>query len=141
MTRAVIDTNVWVAGLLSRTGPPARIVDLALSGEVVPVVAPATLDELRDVLRRPELRLSERDVGAVLAYLHLPGDHVLHVDPVAPEHVCSDPDDDVFAAAALEGGASYLITGNLNHFPPSPWRGILIVNPAAFLKQSGLAAD
>ncbi|HEY6073897.1 MAG TPA: putative toxin-antitoxin system toxin component, PIN family [Anaerolineales bacterium] len=140
MTRAVIDTNVWVAGLLSRAGPPARIVDMALRGEIVPVVGPAMLDELYDVLRRPELRLPERDVAAVLTYLRLPGDHVRHVDPISPDHICSDPDDDIFAASAVEGGATHLITGNLRHFPPSPWRGILIVKPAAFLSQIGLSA-
>ncbi|MGH2396863.1 MAG: hypothetical protein ACRDFW_07725 [bacterium] len=68
---------------------------------------------------------------AVLTYLRLPGTHIAHVDP----------DDDIFTAAAVEGQAAYLITGNTRHFPQSPWRGIQIVDPAKFLQRSGLSAD
>ena len=112
MIRAVIDTNVWVAGLLSTTGPPARIVDLALRGLIIPVISPATVEELENVLRRPELALPARDVTTILAYLRMPGTHVMNVDPVEIERVCADPDDDIFAAAAAEGQAACLITGD-----------------------------
>jgi len=127
LIRAVIDTNVWVAGLLIPSGPPARVVDLALRGTIVPVISPATLEELDDVLRRPELALPARDIAAVLGYPRLTGAHVVHVDPAQPERVCADPDDDIFTAAAIDGSAAFLITGNTKHFPPSPWRGIQIV--------------
>lgn len=140
MIRAVIDTNVWVSGLLSVMGPPA-LVDLTLRGLIIPVVSAATLSELEQVLRRPELALPRREVMAVPAYLRLPGLHVVNVDPEKPERVSVDPDDDIFTAAAVEGEAAYLITGNTRHFPQSPWRGIQIVDPATFLERSGLSAD
>lgn len=78
---------------------------------------------------------------AVLVYLRLPGDHVVHVDPTAVERVCSDPDDDIFVAASVEGAATHLITGNLGHFPAGSYRGIQIVNPATFLSRSGIFED
>ena len=134
MIRAVIDTNVWVSGLLSSRGAPAQIVDLALAGRIIPVVAPAILDECEEVLLRRELDLPPGDVRAVLSYLRLPGEHVIHVDPGIPERVCSDPDDDVFLSVATAGNADYLVTGNPKHFPRSPWRGVRIVSPASFLK-------
>jgi len=138
LIRAVIDTNIWVAGLLTPSGPPAHVVDLALRGLIVPVISPATLEELNDVLRRPELALPTRDIAAVLGYLRLVGAHVVHVDPEQLERVCTDPDDDIFTAAAIDGSAAFLITGNTRHFPSSPWRGIRIVDPATFLARSGL---
>lgn len=138
MIRAVLDTNVWVVGLLSKTGPPAQIVDLALRGVFTPVVSPDILEELDRVLHRRELALPAQDVAAVIAYLRLPGPHVLQVDPEETEHVCADPDDDIFTAAAAEGAADYLVTGNTRHFPKNPWRGVQIVDPAAFLVRSGL---
>lgn len=95
---------------------------------------------MADVLRRPELALPARDVAAILAYLRLPGAHVVNVDPVEPERVCADPDDDIFTAAAADGGAACLVTGNTKHFPSSPWRGIEVVDPATFLARSGLTA-
>ncbi len=134
MTRVVIDTNVLVSGLLSKRGAPARIVDMTLGDTVVPVISPAVLTEYDDVLSRPELALRAEDVAAVLNYLRLPGAHVVHVDPSEIDHVCADPDDDTFTAAASEGKAAFLITGNPRHFPRSPWRGIRILTPRHFLR-------
>ena len=129
MIRAVIDTNIWVAGVLSVSGPPARVIDAALSGLVVPVLSPAILAEYEDVLHRRELSLPLGDVDAILTYLRLPGEHVIHVDPAEVERVCADPDDDMFLVAAVEGGAAFVVTGNTGHFPRSPWRGIRIIEP------------
>lgn len=140
MIRAVVDTNVWVAGLLTQ-GAPAQVIDLVLRAVVIPIVSPAILIELREVLRRPELGLPQRDVGMIMTYLQLPGTHVVHVDPEIIELVCKDPDDDIFTAAALAGRAEYIVTGNTRHFPPSPWRGIHIVVPRTFLSRASLAPD
>ncbi len=133
MTRVVIDTNVWVAGLLTPSGPPSRIVDLALTGVLTAIVGPAILREYEEVLLRRELDLSRDDVQTSLAYLKIPGTHVVHVDPVDLPGECADPDDDHFLGAALAGRATAVITGNIRHFPASPWRGIAITTPAAFL--------
>ncbi len=134
MIRAVLDTNVWVAGLLTPSGIPARICDLALSGLLTAVISPALLREYETVLARPELGLSLADVLEALAYLKMPGTHVIHVDPTELPGVCNDSDDDHFLAAALAGSAAAVVTGNVRHFPPSPWRGILIVTPTTFLR-------
>ncbi len=138
MIRVVIDTNVWVAGLLSRAGPPARVVDLSLVGTLTPVVSPAIVREYEHVLLRPNLGLPAADVNAVMAYLKISGSHVVHVDPVDPVRVCTDPDDDMFLAAAVEGQAAAVITGNTRHYPASPWHGIRITSPAAFLRSLSL---
>jgi uncharacterized protein len=139
--RAVIDTNVWVAGFLTSSGPPARIVDLVLSGTLAAVVSPAILREYEDVLLRREFDLSADDVRVALAYLKIPGAHVVHVDPVDLPGVCTDPYDDHFLGAALAGGANILVTGNTKHFPAGRWRGISITTPAAFLRTLSAEED
>ena len=141
MTRAVIDTNVWVAGLLSAAGPPAGVVDAVLIGLVVPVLSPAILAEYEEVLQRRKLSLPPADVEAILTYLRLPGEHVIHVDPSEVERVCVDPDDDVFLAAAVDGKAAFVVTGNLGHFPHSPWRRRQIIEPRGFVELIGQARD
>ncbi len=134
MTRIVLDTNVWVAGLLAPSGPPARIIDLVFNGTFVLVVSPTILREYEEVLTRPELALPAAEVRSALAYLKIPGTHVVHVDPAGLPGVCSDPDDDCFIAAALAGHADAVITGNTRHFPVSPWRGIVIATPVGFFR-------
>lgn len=54
--RVVVDTNVLVSGLLSSSGPPAKIVNAILTGTLIPVMSEATLAELEDVLFRPRLQ-------------------------------------------------------------------------------------
>jgi putative PIN family toxin of toxin-antitoxin system len=48
--RAVIDTNVWVSGLLWR-GAPRRILRLAERGEIEVCIAPPMLAELKRCCR------------------------------------------------------------------------------------------
>ena len=133
MTRVVVDTNVWVAGLLSRTRPPVRIVDLCLSAVLTPIVSPEILLEYEHVLLRREVALSASDVKVVIDFLKTPGSHIVHVEADRDVRICADPHDDKFLAAAVAGQAAAVITGNLRHYPPSPWRGIVTASPTEFL--------
>lgn len=47
-----------------------------------------------------------------------------------------DADDEPFLEVAHTAMAPYLVTGNLKHFPPSPWHGIRIVSPREFVDLS-----
>jgi len=50
-------------------------------------------------------------------------------------HVCKDPDDDKFLETAVIGGADFLVTKNLKHFPHKSYGNVRIVNVATFLKE------
>jgi putative PIN family toxin of toxin-antitoxin system len=54
--RVVLDTNIFVSGLLSAVGPPARIVQAVLQRRLIPVMSPATFAELDTVVHRPKLQ-------------------------------------------------------------------------------------
>ena len=45
-----------------------------------------------------------------------------------------DPEDDKFLAAAVEGKARYVVTGDKDLLDIKTYRGIRIIPPAAFLK-------
>ena len=49
--RALLDVNVLIAGLLSRTGSPARLLGKWLEGEFELVISDLLLDELERRLR------------------------------------------------------------------------------------------
>ena len=129
----VVDTNVVVAGLLSRAteSPVARILDAMLSGSLVYLLSPDLLAEYRTVLMRPKLanrhRLSPKEVDDVMT--ELAGNAMWR----EPQGGAAAPDaGDAHLWALLETyPGSTLITGDLllrdvppaHHsvIPPSAW--------------------
>ena len=123
--RAVLDTNVLVSGILSPTGPPARIVEAALAGNLQPVFDPQILAEYEDVLARPELGLPPPVVARILAVFESFGLEVV----AAPWPLeLPDADDGSFLAAA-DAAKCVLVTGNLRHFPARARRGVFVLSP------------
>ena len=61
-------------------------------------------------------------------------EHALVVDaePLV-EGVAADPDDDVFLACALAGGARAIVSGDRHLKAVSGWRGILVLSPRRFM--------
>ena len=112
MIRAVIDTNVYVAALLSRDGAPARIVLALADGLFDAVVCPQLLAELAGVLARPKIA---RHVAPDIArgYLEwLARVAILEPDPVEVSRRSPDPDDDYLVALALAGQAQVIVSGD-----------------------------
>jgi len=135
MIRAVLDTNVVVSAHLVAQGRQALIVELGLGRAFEWIVSEPLLAEYEEVLRRPRFGLRPesvaRSMGAIREVVRL-------VSPHRKLTVTTDPDDNLVLECALEGGANYVVTGNLRHFP-AKYRNIRIVSPRAF--QLILAAD
>ena len=51
--------------------------------------------------------------------------------------VCDDPDDDKYVAAALEGRAAYVVTGDQAFLALKEHEGVTIVTPRSFLDLLG----
>lgn len=99
--RVLLDANVFVSALLSKTGAPARLLQLWSGGELELVVCPALIGELERILARPKVRARVDPVRAkrFLALLEEGGELV--PDPRDPPPVRStDPDDDYLLALA-----------------------------------------
>lgn len=129
--KVVLDTNILVSGLLSSFGPPGRILDLALSGEVVVAYDDRILSEWREVLHREKFGFSERYVETLLDFLESEGLKV-NSPPLGVE--LPDPDDVPFLEVAHAAGAT-LITGNTKHYPRETRQGAVVLDPASFLQR------
>ena len=130
MTRVVLDTNILVSALLSPLGPPAQVflmtilepnMELCISGDIYA--------EYEEVIRRPRLNRSQREIETTLRTVREKG---FWIKPVEKVRVCSDPDDDIFLECAQAARAEYLVTGNLRHFPAA-WGSTQIVSARQFL--------
>ena len=72
-TKVVLDTNIFVSGLLSSKGPPRQIINVWLDEHFTLVTSPYLLGELIHVLDYPRIaeriHLKEAEVDAILAAL------------------------------------------------------------------------
>jgi len=134
--RAVLDPNVLIAGLLSRTGAPAQLMTRWLGGEFELVVSNRLLDELERAFTYPKLRswLDEADTDAFLDLLRSGvAEHVEDPD-TSPSAGSRDPDDDYLIALAAAARAT-LVTGDADLLELA--NSIPVLSPRAFL--DGLA--
>ena len=129
MIGAVLDTNVVVSALLNQTGPLASILDLAARLRFRCYVSKEILDEYQEVLGRPYLGLSEREIRRSIEKLKR---SAAMVEPSRRLGACIDPDDNRFLECALEARADYLLTGNVRHFP-ARFQDVRIILPRQFL--------
>ncbi len=133
--RVVIDTNVLVSGLISRSGPPARIVNAVLRGEIVPIMSDATFAELEEVLHRPRLQPYFRDSHITpfqfltalrtVAKFSKPGHSRQHI---------RDPADRAFVElAASHPTPDFLVTGDKD-FEQGHYHGVPVISASLFVK-------
>jgi putative PIN family toxin of toxin-antitoxin system len=129
----VFDTNVLISALLTPRGTCAQAFQAAIEADAVFLYSAATKAEHQEVVTRPHLQIRLQLFQEMQGYLEQYGEDTL---PLAIPPL-KDPKDTAFLAVALAGGADYLVTGNLKHFPPSPHHGVKILNPAGFLAALG----
>ncbi|HCI12482.1 MAG: putative toxin-antitoxin system toxin component, PIN family [Gallionellales bacterium GWA2_60_142] len=109
----VIDTNVWISGMLTRSGAPAQLIrQVVRQGR--PVLTPETFAELKQRLWLPKFDryVSIEDRRRLL---HETDTAALWIDvspQIAKQAFCRDADDDKFIHAALASNADWLVTGD-----------------------------
>ena len=111
--RLVIDTNVFVSGLISGAGSPARILRAVRDKRAVHVVSDPIVEEYLRVLDSPRIRkfnnITEAFIADIAAYLVYQTERVELQSRI---RMSPDPDDDVFLNTAVDGRATLLVTGD-----------------------------
>jgi putative PIN family toxin of toxin-antitoxin system len=117
--RLVIDPGVYVSALLSRRGPPFRLIELWDAGAYEVVLSPAVFGELRVVLARDRFRgVSIDEIENLIVALE---EHGLGFDDIPdPPAVTVDSKDDYLVALTRSAGAAALVSGDahLVDLPP-----------------------
>jgi putative PIN family toxin of toxin-antitoxin system len=130
----VLDTNILVAGLRSRTGASFEVLRRLGDGCFTPVISPPLCIEYEDVLLRPGMvpTLTPSEISAFLDYI-LSVSTECRVYYLWRPHV-RDPKDDLVLEVALAGRASHIVTLNGRDFASASSMGISIVTPGEFLR-------
>jgi putative PIN family toxin of toxin-antitoxin system len=112
--RVVIDTNVFVSGLMLPPSIPGRILAAANAGALEIVLCEPILEEIGEALRYPKVRkritLSDDELDRYVQALRFTADVVNPAGAVV--QVPGDRDDDVILATLVVGKADWLITGD-----------------------------
>jgi hypothetical protein len=132
--RIVIDTNVWVSGLLWQ-GAPWQLLCLAEAGHLTLCTTPTILDELFDVLSHKRLRsrLELLDVTPAELVGYAMNLASIFEVPEGDSIVLADPDDDVFLWCGLAAEAAYIVSGDHHLLDLGVHAGIPIVTIRDFL--------
>ena len=112
--RVVIDTNVFVSGLMLPASVPGRILAAAIIGGFEAVLCEAMLEEISTALRYPKVRkrivLSDDELDRFVQALRFMAD-VVEPAGVAVQ-VPGDRDVDVILATLVVAKADWLVTGD-----------------------------
>ena len=129
--RAVIDTNIFLAGLLNTEGGAAKIIRAFQDGGFDLVITSEVFDEYVRVLH-----LFDNAVPASQSeeLLEMVFEKAIKVSPAAAKGLCKDADDEKFISAALAGQAAFLVTKNKKHFPKEV-SSIKIIPVRGFLRE------
>ena len=128
--RLFLDTNVLVSAVLFG-GVPGELVDAAREGHVETVVSLHVLSEFIEVLTRPRFGVDEPTALALAEEIAL----FARVIPLmeASGTWVSDVDDDPVIEAAIAGGATHVVTGDLRIHEVEV-EGLEVITPAEALR-------
>lgn len=135
MPKVILDTNIFVAGYLSKNklGYPSQILDLWRRGEFTLVMSPQILEEIIAKLFEKGIAedlLEELVFTMARMALQIPGAY----ETCRLNHV--DPDDNKFLAAALESQADYIVSYDAKSLLPlKHFHGSQILLPELFMRQ------
>jgi len=135
MIRVVLDANIFVSTILKSRSNPAQVFQLAEGGKVTLISSEEILSEVKAVLLYPKLRrLHGRTPEKIVEFVK----RAARVSFIVPgktkiEAIKDDPNDNKYLAAAVEGKADFIVSGDRHLKDLKTFQGIRLLGPAAFL--------
>lgn len=115
--------------MLKWNSVPGLILKKAATGEIIPVLNEAIVNEYTEVLHREKFSFPDEDIQIVINGLKQQG---IFMNQAEIDETLPDKKDIVFYAVTMEArknNLAYLVTGNIKHFPVQPY----VVTPREFL--------
>ncbi len=134
MIRAVVDTKILIRAMIKPQGTVGPIVTRLRDGHYVLVYSEPLLRELIAILALPRIQMKYQvktaQVEALVAIIVLRGERVI---PTRQIRICRDPKYNMVIEAALEGEASYVVTGDDDLLTLKRFETVCFVTPHTFL--------
>lgn len=94
-----------------------KTIEAIVTGRIQPLYNPKIIEEYEDVLYRKKFNLDNDYVSQMIRFIIQAG---INVERAKSNETFPDPSDAVFYEVALSKEGSFVVTGNLRHFPKSP---------------------
>ena len=132
--RAVIDTGVFVSGLIRKQGTIGDVLQALRDGRFTVIYTTDIVVEIIDVLGRPDFRskyhILPDDITALVNLIRLRGELVI---PARKVTICRDPNDNKFLEASLDTQTDCIVSGDSDLLDMNIFEEIPILRPAEFL--------
>jgi len=136
MLRVVLDTNVFVSGLLSRKGAPSKVLDNWRAGKYLLLTSPSIISEVRGVLQTPRIKnryaTGQEEIEQLISLLEKDAVVIPDISPLKGI-IPQDPEDEKFLACATNGGADFIVTGDHHLLALKDHEGISIITARDFM--------
>lgn len=131
--RVVLDTNVLISGVIS-TGVSHRVLISGFNDEYRLLISIEILNEFRDTLAKypGKFHLTLDDIREEVNTIRYYATFVIPDEQIV--EINADPSDNMVLEAAVAGAADYIVSGDPHLINLDNFRGIDIVNPAAFIE-------
>jgi len=130
--RLVLDTNILISGILF-IGPPRKVLELCISGQVKCFISDHILKELVNVLQRPKFGFSFEQTIAIAEELQ--STFTLLKPDISIDAVSADPDDNRILECAVKANADFIVSGDSHLLDMKQFHGIKILSAREYLKQ------
>lgn len=129
MIYAVLDTNVLVSALLSKSAEStiSKLINAVIDKNLTPLYHPEIIEEYEEVLSRDKFHFLPEAREALINCINNTG---VNSERIPYDAAMPDEDDRVFYEVTLSKDEAYLVTGNVKHFPKAP----IVVTPSEMLE-------
>lgn len=136
MLKVVLDTNLFISGLINSLGPPAQLLKAWRKYAYILITSNEILEEIERVLNYSHIvkkyHLSKEVIESNINLIKQ--EAIVLFDTVKLSVIKSDPDDNKILACALEAKAQYIISGDDHLLSLGQYHDIKIVTAREFLK-------
>jgi uncharacterized protein len=132
MQKIILDTNILVSALISRSAPAQILYECVLEEIVTVCLSNNILDEYKEILVRDKftkLAGFREKAAIVLSRIRKIG---YMYEPIINVDVLRDADDNKFLELALASSADFLITGNTQDFMILSFGSTRIITPREY---------
>lgn len=132
MLRAVLDTNVVVAALRSKTGASAAILAAVGTGTFELIMSVALALEYEEVLKREVPYVPRAELDELVSFLCVNARRQETGSSAWP--LVADPDDELLARLAVASACDYLVTHNVRDVRGVESLGTTVITPSRFIR-------